>query len=183
MTGLWPARWGEPAAGVVPPAQPLVLTAALPPAVQGACDAARRQLYPEGAKRAPAHLTLFRHLPGLLMAQLLHDMRALAAATPAPGLRLGAPRTKNDALSVPVESPGLDDLRADLADRWHGLLAPGDLVSPLLHITIAGPRATATGAIAPLPGGQLRCPGLLLWLPGGYGEACWRPLVACRFPR
>jgi len=180
---------------------PLILTAALPPALQAAADAARSRLYPEGAARAPAHLGLFRHLPGTMADDLGHDIRALAAQMPAPMLELCPAHRKAGALMLPVQSLALDHLRADLAARWHGLLAPGDIAPPALHITLAGARAparqtTVTGARAPcapasqtaqippaLAAAQWRCPGLLLWRVGGYGEACWSPLVAWRFHR
>ncbi|MGL6044135.1 MAG: hypothetical protein ACRC1J_09440, partial [Sandaracinobacteroides sp.] len=89
MTGLWPAGWKADPARL--PAAPLVLTAALPPAVQQAADASRGRLQPEAAAHAPAHLTLFRHLPGLKADELLRDIRALAAELPAPSATLGAP--------------------------------------------------------------------------------------------
>lgn len=183
MAGLWPAGWTAAAAGRAPRLQPLVLTAALPPALQRAADKVRQKHYPEGARAAPAHLGLFRHLPGPAFESLLYDLQALAAGALPPELRLGAPRWKNDLLAAPVASPALDALRFDLARRWQGLLAPGDLAPPLLHITLARGRRQPDAGSAALPPGPWRTQGLLLWAPGGYGEAFWRPLVACCFRR
>jgi hypothetical protein len=104
----------------------------------------------------------------------------------APQMELRPARWKNGALMLPVLSPALDDLREDLAGRWHGLLAPGDVAPPALHITLAGaraPRSRAPETANENARGPWRCPGLLLWRVGGYGEACWTPLVAWRFHR
>ncbi len=191
MTGLWPAGWntdatdarGPAQASAPPPAQPLVLTVALPAALQAASDAARRTLYPEGAARAPAHLGLFRHLPGPMLTALRNDLVAVVAGTAAPLATPEPVRLKNGLLMLPVRSPGLLAVRESLADRWHGLLAPGDGATPVLHITLAGVRARPRLSSPPLPMAPWRAAGLLLWQAGGYGEACWRPLVALRFRR
>ncbi len=190
MAGLWPAGW----APVLPEVRPsaggqagaLILTAALPPAVQATADAERCRLYPEGAARAPAHLGLFRHLPGSMADELGRAIRALASQMHPPTFTIGTAQQKNGALMLPVQCPALERLRSALADQWHGLLSPGDLAPPRLHITLAGHRApkTAVPDINPsMPTGPWRCPGLLLWRVGGYGEACWTPLVAWRFHR
>lgn len=204
MPGLWPAGWqpgangptrpvaaggAQPvAAGGAQPAPPaaLILTAALPPALQGQACAARRLLAPEAARRSPAHVTLFRHLPGLQQGSLLNDMRTLANAA-APELRLDPPVRWEKLWVARVRSPALDDLRAELAHRWHGLLAPGDLAPPRLHLSL-GP---GTQPPLPLPPGPWRVPGLLLWqhsrpssAPAGERDgAFWTPLVACAFRR
>jgi hypothetical protein len=158
------------------PAAPLILTAALPPALQQAADVLRGRMAPQAAMHAPAHLTLFRHLPGPAVADLLNDMRALAAGSTAPVGRLKVPVRWEGLWVAPLVAPALDALRADLADRWHGLLAPGDLAPPRLHLSL-GPGANPPPS---LPETEWRVPGLLLWQ---YGEACWTPLVACRFRR
>jgi len=190
MVQLWPAGWapGTTSGRAVADrgTAPLILTAALPPALQSAADAARCRLYPEGSARAPAHLGLFRHLPGTMADDLGHDVRALAARIPAPVLEIRPARWKNGALMLPILCPALGALRDDLAERWHGLLAPGDRAPPALHITLAGaraPRGTAPEMPFEVATGPWRCPGLLLWRAGGYGEACWTPLVAWRFHR
>lgn len=173
MAGLWPAGWNQPGAAS---AAPVILTAALPPALQQAADALRRRLQPEASAHAPAHLTLFRHLPGCLADELLSDMRAICAGTPAPLVRLATPQRWESLWACPVKSPDLAAIRAEFAERWHGLLAPGDIAPPLLHISLC------KGADAPPPLAETpwRVPGLLLWQ---YGKACWTPLVACRFHR
>ncbi|MGL6043274.1 MAG: hypothetical protein ACRC1J_05070, partial [Sandaracinobacteroides sp.] len=89
---------------------------------------------------------------------------------------LGAPVRWEGLWASPASSPGLDTLREQLAGRWHGLLAPGDLSRPRLHISLGKGREQPPN----LPAAAWRVPGLLLWQ---YGKACWTPLVACRFRR
>lgn len=80
---------------------------------------------------------------------------------------------------APVLSPQTDDLRADFAERWHGLLAPGDIADPRLHLSLARGRRSDS-VPPPLPAGPHIAPALLLWQ---YGKAAWTPLVAFAFRR
>jgi hypothetical protein len=164
---------------------------ALPDALQRQADAVRGAHAPEAAARAPAHLALFRHLPGPELGALVSTVRH-ALAAPAPMFRLQPPRAWDRRWVAPVEAPALDALRAELAERWHGLLAPGDHAPPRLHISLS------TGRSAPpaLPEGPWRARGLLLWQHGGpalaaerggrrsaaeRGGPFWTPLVALAF--
>lgn len=180
MVGLWPAGWAPACAGRLPTATaaPLILSVAVPDALQRAAEAVRGVHAPEAAARTPAHLTLFRHLPGLELRALVSDMRQ-AMAGEAPTFRVQLPKAWNGRWVAPVGAPGLDALRAELAQRWHGLLAPGDLAHPHLHISLS------TGRSAPpaLPEGPWRARGLLLWAhqPDERGGPFWTPLVALAF--
>ncbi|MCG2841663.1 2'-5' RNA ligase family protein [Sandaracinobacter sp. RS1-74] len=177
MAGLWPAGWE--AARAEPMAAPLILTLALPPALQRAADERRAIDAPEAARHAPAHISLFRHLPGPSLDTLANDLRALARATPAPSFKLGSPLRREGMWMAPAQSPDADRLRETLASLWHGLLAPGDKAPPRLHLSLA--RATGrTAAPHALPAGPWRSPALLLWR---HGAARWSPLVAFAFHR
>jgi hypothetical protein len=185
MVGLWPAGWKVGEDGGAAGAVPLLLTVAMPAAVQRAADALRHRLDPERAARTPAHLTLFRHLPGAEAPALLADCRALADR--APCFTLGPARRVDGALHAPVSSGDLLLLREALAARWHGLLMPGDAAPPRLHITLAGKAPLREAMPPPLPPGPHRAGGLLLWRHNGAatrrGEAFWSPLVAVAFRR
>lgn len=190
MVGLWPAGWRPDPDAAFGQATPLLLTVALPPALQGAAEALRGRLDPARAARTPAHLTLFRHLPGREAPALLADCRALADL--APGFHVAPPRRVDGALHAPVSSPALDLLRAELAARWHGLLLPADQAPPRLHLTLASSFPKTALLPPPLPAGPHRAPGLLLWRHLGAlsprdrttrGEAFWSPLVAVAFRR
>ena len=173
MAGLWPAGWDQPAAAAGP--APLILTVALPAALQRAADGIRGRLAREAAAHAPAHLGLFRHLPGLQAAAIGADVRALAAG-PAPAFRLGAPERWGGLWVAPAHGAALGELREELAERWHGLLAAPDAGRPRLHISLSKGRGAPPG----LPVGPWAAPGLLIWQ---YDQTFWRPLVACRFRR
>lgn len=177
MVGLWPAGWKAVRAEPMP--APLILTLALPPALQRTADEMRGIGAPEAARHAPAHLSLFRHLPGPAFAALSNDLAALARASAAPSFNVRSPRWREGNWMAPVFSPEADVLREELAERWHGMLAPGDIAPPRLHISLErGPRKGQSPS--PLPEGPWRSPGFLLWQ---YGKANWTPLVAFAFRR
>jgi len=187
MTGAWPAGVTPPPPGApAAPAAPLILTAALPPALSAALARARATLDPARAARTPPHLALFRHLPGPMLPALLADIRALVADGPAPDFTLELARVRSRALMARARSPRLDELRAALAGRWHGLLAPGDIAPPPLHVTLAGRASAQRPELPPAPllSGPHRVPALLLWAHRGGGERdepVWTPLVAIPF--
>ena len=178
MAGLWPAGWAPSGASGAAAAQPapLILTLALPDALQRQADAVRASAWPEAAQRAPAHCTLFRHLPGLKQDELVRLLRRVRPATQ-PDFDVAAPVRWGDRWVAPLASPVLDQLRADLADSLHGLLAPGDLAPPRLHISLSEGR----NAPPPLPPGPWRARGLLLWRHAERGGPFWSPLVALAF--
>jgi hypothetical protein len=167
-----------------PPAAPLILTVALPDALQRQADAVRSAHAPAAARRAPAHLTLFRHLPGPALAEIGNSLRRIVVE-PAPALVLQEPTAWDGRWVVPVRAPALDALRAELADQWHGLLAPGDHAPPRLHISLSRGREPPP----PLGQGPWKARGLLLWRhagatarpPAERGGPFWTPLVAFAF--
>ena len=157
-----------------------MLTLAMPGALQRAADAIRGRLAPEAAARAPAHLGLFRHLPGAELAAIVRDLR-MVAAQPAPQFGIGRPERWDGLWVAPVSGEGPLRLRDQLADRWHGLLASPDMGRPRLHLSLS----RGAEAPPPLPGGPWTAQALLLWRHPGHqcDGACWTPLVACRFRR
>lgn len=177
MAGLWPAGWNSGCAE--PKAAPLILTLALPPALQRVADAQRNLHAAEAARHAPAHISLFRHLPGPSFPQLANDLAAIVRHGAAPSFNVRSPVWREGMWMAPLSSPASDFLRADLAERWHGLLAPGDIASPRLHLSLLrGGRSEAPPPA--LPQGPHISPALLLWQ---YGKAVWSPLVAFAFRR
>lgn len=174
MVGLWPAGWKPGRAEAS--AAPLILTLALPPALQRAADAVRGR---EAALHAPAHVSLFRHLPGPSLDIVLNDAATIARTSPAPSFNVRSPLWREGMWMVPVSSPEADFLRAELADRWHGLLAPGDLAPPRLHLSLKrGSRSEPPPPL--LAEGPHVSPALLLWQ---YGKTVWTPLVTFAFRR
>ena len=74
-----------------------MLTLAMPGALQRAADAIRGRLAPEAAARAPAHLGLFRHLPGAELADMVRN--PLPQVNPFPE-RFGYDRTVPGILDI-----------------------------------------------------------------------------------
>lgn len=177
MAGLWPAGWNMGCAE--PKSAPLILTLALPPAPQRAADAARNLHAPQAARHAPAHISLFRHLPGPSFDLLANDLAALTRTTVPPSFNIRSPVWQEGIWMAPVLSPETCDLREALAEHWHGMLAPGDIAAPRLHLTLSRRPRTERPPPA-LPAGPHSSPALLLWQ---YGKAAWTPLVAFAFRR
>lgn len=161
-----------------------MLTAALPQSLARWLAEQRAQLQPEAARRAPPHLSLFRHLPGLQLPELLRDIRRIARETMPISLMVERPKADGDMLFCPVRAPALDELRAELAWLWRPLLAGPDRAPPALHLTIARrlppqkARVLARTLLPPPDPSPAKA--LLLWR---YDQSCWSPLVAIRLGR
>ena len=95
----------------------------------------RRAYYPRDRNRVPALLTLFRHLPPSLEAELAARLGAYAAAPPARAVLAGI-IDLGQGTAFRVESEELEDIRYDLAERFRGLLTPQDQTPWRPHITI-----------------------------------------------
>ena len=116
-------------------AGPLIVTALFAPGDDGWLQALRRAHYPAELNRVPAHLTLFRHLPPSLVAELGSRLAAATAAPP-PAARITGIMDLGEGTALRVDSPELEAIRADLADAFHGLLMPQDLSSWAAHVTV-----------------------------------------------
>jgi 2'-5' RNA ligase len=114
---------------------PIIVTALFGDGDNGWLQELRRLHYPPERNRVPAHLTLFRHLPPGLERELARRLAHAAAAPPPPAaiadvIDLGA------GTALRIDSGALEDLRADLADAFHGLLTPQDQAPWRPHVTI-----------------------------------------------
>jgi hypothetical protein len=95
----------------------------------------RRTHFPPERNQVPAHLTLFHHLPPDLGPEL--DRRlALHAAAPPPRAILSGVIDLGAGTALRVLSDELEDIRADLAHAFRGLLIPQDQAGSRPHITI-----------------------------------------------
>ncbi len=122
---------------------PLIVTATFGDGDNGWLQQLRRTHYPPERNRVPAHLTLFRHLPPSLEAELSSRLAAAAAAPP-PRAAIAGIIDLGEGTALRVESEDLEAIRAALADALHGLLIPQDLAPWRPHVTIqnkVAPRA------------------------------------------
>ena len=126
----------------------------------------------------PAHLTLFRHLPPSLEAELGRRLAAHAAAPP-PEARLTGVIDLGQGTAFRVDSEQLEDIRHDLVEAFRGLLIPQDQAPWRPHVTIQNkvePRqarrlqASLRAAFQPRP---LAIRGLASWR---YRDGPWEPV-------
>jgi hypothetical protein len=117
-------------------AAPLVVTAELPPEIQALADRLRREHYPPERNQLPAHVTLFHALPPWCEDELRDALGALARAYVRPRARLEGVMPLGSGTALRLTSPGILEVRAKLAERFHGLLTAQDNHPPRLHVTI-----------------------------------------------
>jgi hypothetical protein len=115
---------------------PLIVTAELPSDLQAWAERLRRAHYPVERNQVAAHVSLFRALAPSCKAEL-RDALAAAAGEQAPvPARLDGVMSLGTGTALKIVSPAMLALRAELAERFHGLLTPQDRAEPRLHVTI-----------------------------------------------
>jgi hypothetical protein len=95
----------------------------------------RRTHYPAERNQVPAHLTLFHHLAPSLEAELGRRL-ATSTAVPPPRARITGVIDLGAGTAFRIESDELEDIRADLADAFRGMLTPQDMAPWRPHVTI-----------------------------------------------
>ena len=114
---------------------PIIVTATFGDGDNGWLQDLRRTHYPAGRNQVPAHLTLFRQLPPSLEPELAARL-ARAAASPPPRAEIAGIIGLGEGTGFRVESAGLEALREELREAFHGLMTPQDLSPWRPHITI-----------------------------------------------
>ena len=115
---------------------PLVVTAMLPAALQGRAEGLRRAHYPAERNQVPAHVTLLRALPPSLESEARSLLARLAAEMPPVPAALGGVMDLGTGTALAIDSPAMLDLRALIAERFHGMLTLQDQGEPRLHVTV-----------------------------------------------
>jgi 2'-5' RNA ligase len=98
-------------------------------------DGLRRAHFPPERNHLSAHLTLFHHLPPSALPELLTALSRACAGPPPPATITGL-MNLGRGVAFRVSSPGLEAIRADLAEAFHGLLTPQDEAGWRPHVTI-----------------------------------------------
>jgi hypothetical protein len=114
---------------------PLIVTATFGADDHGWLEGLRRKHFPPERNQVPAHLTLFHHLPPSLDAELRDRLGALVRA-PAPPAHITGIMDLGGGTAFRVESEALEDVRAELAAAFRGLLTPQDQAPWRPHVTI-----------------------------------------------
>lgn len=114
---------------------PIIVTALFGDGDNGWLQQLRRDHFPPERNQVPAHLTLFHHHPPGIEREL-HARLATYAATPAPHASIAGIIDLGGGTALRIESEELEDIRADLAQSFHGLLIPQDQARWRPHVTI-----------------------------------------------
>lgn len=117
-------------------ARPFILTAALSPDIQGWADGLRRAHYPAQRNHLHAHVTMFHSFAPSLLAELKDFLPQIAAEFAPPRAAISGIMDLGTGTAIALSSPDLLELRALIADHFHGALTDQDLYEPRPHITI-----------------------------------------------
>ncbi|MDE1466480.1 2'-5' RNA ligase family protein [Aurantiacibacter sp. D1-12] len=115
---------------------PLIVTAQLPPDLQGWATGLRRAHFPPERNYLDAHVTLFHALPPFCEAEARECLALMAREyAPVPAELVGI-MSLGRGTALKLESEAMQRLRAEIADRFHGLLTNQDQHKPRLHVTV-----------------------------------------------
>lgn len=114
---------------------PLIVTALFGPGDDGWLQQLRRDHYPVERNQVPAHLTLFHQLPPSAEDEVRRRLAACAVA-PRPPASVAGVMDLGGGTALRLDSPGLEDVRWDLAEELSGLLSAQDAGPWTPHITI-----------------------------------------------
>lgn len=117
-------------------ARPFILTAALPPQIQGWAEGLRRAHYPPERNHLHAHVTMFHSFAPSLLAELRDFLPRITAEFAAPRAQISGLMNLGTGTAIALASEELLHLRAMIADHFHGALTDQDLYEPRPHITI-----------------------------------------------
>ncbi len=126
---------------------PFIVTAALPPEIQGWAEGLRRAHYPPKRNHLHAHVTLFHSFAPSLLEELKSFLPRIVAEFAPPQGRVSGIMDLGKGTAIALEAPELLTLREQIADHFHGSLTAQDLYDPRPHITIQN-KVTKEGARA-----------------------------------
>lgn len=118
------------------PFEPFIVTAELPPDLLSWADGLRRAHFPPERNHLKAHVTLFHALAPSLREELPAVLADVARREACPAAELTGLMDLGRGTALALSSPGMLQIRADIADRFHGLLTAQDQHQPRLHVTI-----------------------------------------------
>lgn len=115
---------------------PLLVVAVLPPPVFVWADAIRRAHYPPTRNRLGAHVTLFHGLPPSAQDEVQRLLAATAASHAPPEARFRGIMDLGQGTAFAIDSPAVEALHAQLADRLTGVIQQKDDRPLRLHVTV-----------------------------------------------
>lgn len=169
-------------------ANPFILTAALPPGLASFAEGLRRAHYPAEKNHLHAHVTMFHAFAPSLLEELRDFLPRVAGEFAAPQGAVKGVMDLGKGTAIALEAPQLLDLRALIADHFHGSLTAQDLHEPRPHITVQNKvtkdearalQASLYPALAPwIAMGSFTFPALELW---HYCGGPWEQVKTCAF--
>nr|WP_298927018.1 2'-5' RNA ligase family protein [uncultured Erythrobacter sp.] len=117
-------------------ANPFIITAKLPPNIQGWSDGLRRAHYPAERNHLHAHVTMFHSFAPSLLDELKDFLPRIAAEFAAPEAEVSGIMDLHTGTAIALHSPQLLSLRQFIAEHFHGSLTAQDLHEPRPHITV-----------------------------------------------
>ena len=114
---------------------PLILTLKLDAAAFDRFDGLRRAHFPPALNHIPAHLTLFHHLPGERLDEVVAYLATSAVAGPLQ-LRTVGLRKLGRGTAFEIEGAELKSYRGRLAHEWAEWLSPQDRQGFRPHVTV-----------------------------------------------
>lgn len=169
-------------------ANPFILTAVLPPDIQGWAEGLRRAHYPPEKNHLHAHVTLFHAFAPSLMAELQRYLPRVVAEFAAPQGAVKGVMDLGKGTAIALDAPQLLTLRAIIAEHFHGSLTAQDLYEPRPHITIQNKvtkaearalQATLAPVLAPwVAKGRFAFPALDLYI---YRGGPWEKVKSFAF--
>lgn len=115
-------------------ARPLIVTAEIGSDF-GWLDDLRQRHFPPERNQLRAHLTMFHAIPPSAEQELRHILQGLATLPP-PRAWIAGLMNLGGGVAFRIASDDLDAIRADIAERLHGLLTAQDSAGWSAHITI-----------------------------------------------
>ncbi len=131
---------------------PLILTAELPLDLYSWATQLRTDYFPPERNFLKAHVTLFHALPHFVEGELRELLGRVTAHTLPVPARLEGVMSLGGGTALKLASPAMLDVRAEIAERFTGLLTGQDSHPPRLHITVQNkvPAAEAKALLAQL---------------------------------
>ncbi|MDJ0641692.1 MAG: 2'-5' RNA ligase family protein [Erythrobacter sp.] len=115
---------------------PFIVTAKLPPDIQGWAEGLRRAHYPPERNHLHAHVTMFHSFAPSLLEELKDYLPRIAAEFRPPAGEVAGLLDLGTGTAIALSTPSLLELRAVIAEHFHGSLTAQDLYEPRPHITI-----------------------------------------------
>lgn len=116
--------------------EPFIVTAELPARIFTWADGLRRTHFPPERNHLAAHVTLFHSLAPSLRQELPAVLARISSEYAPPAAELTGLMNLGRGTALALRSPGMQAIRSEIADLFHGMLTAQDQPEPRLHITI-----------------------------------------------